>query len=400
MKTSSRLGRVSRRTIGATVGIGATLSSILMTGCGGPEAALLAAAGIPVPPADSFNSETLIGGSTSRLVFSQTQIPDLSNVSVDPSAYSANLSSLDPNTGVATGASSGAVLAAGPAVSDGTWIATADYEKDTLRIVNLDTGATSQILAGLVTHGLQPIALDAGRVLVTIPRGGQTVLVIHNLNTGAEAIRVENLINQYGGVALRGDILAMRVFPSIDASAPPALDALFSSNVDYVDLSSGVRKTIATVTGDAQDGFVGIGDGRIVWTESGDAATTVRVFDTHSGQTSTLAQLPNSSTPSSEYASIVGVDAAGVLVSRSTTPDAPSSTADLATTTSHQALELIDFDGQTRVLDEYDTSLSDPSYYSSPPAMVGNFAVYRNAKSGEWFVFDASTQSTRAIKPY
>lgn len=361
-------------------------------------------------PPDSTTSEpsytdsatAVLGGSTTRLIFARPVFVDTgSRGFLVPAVIRYELSAVETPSGDLIPLPELPVSHL-VTVTDGTWLATRSDEDDLVRAINLDSGALIDVLTDQREHGLNPIALDRGRVLLAGPHGGQQLLVLKDLTTGEQSLFLENLLEGNCSnapfcsldAALHNDILALRVHAPPAPSDLNSLNPPIATNIDYVNLINQSRTTIATFNGEGS--LVAIGGVRIVWTETNDNVTIVHAYDTESGQVGEIVQLKQKTDPTSDYAIVISVGESGVVVRRSSVRADFEPTAQLPNGLRHYWLELVDYSGAVHGVYEFDDLLP----YYTKAAAIGNSVVYRAGESGQWFVYDAATGETRAIAPF
>lgn len=340
--------------------------------------------------------EFLIGGSADRVIFAKSFDSGYANVEQGFQVYNARFSVLNPATGTITQPDELAETNRA-SLSDGRWLALANYEYNVLSVVDIESGETTDVLPSGLSSGFQPIALYAGRLLAAAHYGGQIQLVLRDLNTGQQSEWLEDLVSKNGAAALGGDILALRVYPALAPSNPPSLDLSVATQIDYVNLATQARTTIATIADDHSGEWLAVGGRRIVWTEPGAAGLDVRVFDTANSQTNTLAVL--ATTDAGPLDRLDAVGAAGVVLTHSvrfgsTNPNGKT------TVTGHRTLELVNFEGQSYFLTEFDVTSDDFIYESVHAAVIEQRVYYFNPRAGKWFSYDVDSDVTQEISPF
>lgn len=393
--------RISCRNFGRLTFLLAPLTAALLAGCPASNSTLFQSLGIPIPPADAFAPQAVVGGSPARVVFSRFNYGDAVSTLNSVAFGMPDLAGVDLTQGGVTTVLPTLADVSERLLTDGVWVAAADYTDRRIRTLNLDTGAAADLFQDQLPTDWSLLALNAGRLLVSMARGGQTLLVLQDLSTGQQTLRLENLLSTGYSAALDGNVLALVDFPPLDPHTPLTISAALAAQVEYVDLATGERTLLATLSGDARVDFLAVTGARVIWSETSDGVSRVRVRDTTGGDTTTLIDWPAGGGETEfESVAVRAAGPAGIVIDRSSLSGAVVSLADAANVTSHELLQLVDFAGNIFTLDEYDQGLHEAAYYSTAPAVVGQSVIYRNAKTGQWNAYDSNTGSISEIAPF
>jgi hypothetical protein len=392
----------------------------LLPGCGVDPGvvgfALLGYGGLPDDPAMRTQ---LVGGNDKLLVFVQLKGPRDAFLRVQEPGFdpvAAGVSTEVTVVGVAGGVLQRFELpfAHEWAASDGRWVVL-DDSWGRVYAVDLNSGGTDNVFVapdGAVST--QILGLDAGRLLAqTYVRGATEgwVVSVLDLTTGERT----DLRSEYElSGAINGDRVALLFDSAVPVPVP--LDtgqiALGSggppdvtdrqTRIDLIDLADGSSDTIAS--GATALNNVAVFGERVTWQESSlplvldpsipqDDHVVLHAYDVQTAQTTTVLEFTNSanSQPPYDYTTVGAVGEAGVVVSHqlttSTSPTAPQ----------HYREDLQGWDGRTTMIQEYDQTPRKIAWYATSPAIIGQRVVYREPFTGEWFVYDASSQERTSL---
>jgi hypothetical protein len=395
---------VSKRPLSVLVGL-LTITPLLVWagGCNQYLSALLLVSQVEGGP---FVTKTVIGGDETRLMFLRTPPPEGYNPLLPlfgaPVALGvAETWPLPKNDLVAVDLRT---LALDPIltdfeasmywpVSDGRWLAWADHLEKALRVRELESGNESRFLEGQAEAGaVQPLALDAGRLIVSMPGSGSLAeqLVVIELSSGEQSTiaTFEGSALLPEDIVLEGNLLA---FPVHAASEPEGQDSLsVDTRIDLIDLDTGERRTIAT---DVVGGPLGIVGGQVFWVveSTGTGLVEVRGYDPQTGETETILTFDTETDGGQTHA--VDIGGPGLLLSSVRSDASP-----LGGQTESYALQRRD--GTSTTFYEYTYSLAELPFYAEPPGFVGSFVVFRDAYNGSYWIFDSVTGTQRQLEPF
>lgn len=406
-----------------------TVASVLLSslaligfGCGptGGPLPLEALAALQDLPANAFDQVEIVGGNNQRLMLARTRFSDLlgfaqpiaprpvrvgqEDVSVEPDDFpvpltdflAVDLATLE--TRVVLSATSADTFSA---ISDGTWLVWSDFEADLVRAVRIDNGVETRLLEGFVQRGfVQPAGLSGDRLALHIGADGTSAVAVIDLTTGGLRLfgPTSPVIGQSTG-SLDGDLLAIAAQPVFDPGSQTLEDLFAPPSIEVVNLATGGQITAIENAGGRSIDNLTISAGRVLWVEHNDAFTssTVRAFDTATGQNSDVLVLEDPSETSSSFVSDIGTP--GVLVERSAFPASPQVAFDLALTGTRSYV-LHRFDGSAETVFEFEEGISEIAFFASQPRLVGDFVVYRHPFDGEIVIYDTLARSERRVDAF
>ncbi len=296
--------------------------------------------------------------------------------------------------------------------SDGRWVLWTEYEAALVRAFDRRSGKTINVLNLDSDAGSQAQLVD-GRAIVVALRESRTDITVVTLATRErQIIHVDDGDGDGSAVGvvqagLWNDQLLMLstrypAFPDEGTGDPAALPpgsgadgAAWAPTVrlESIDLASGERVVLVdSLDGEAlYENALKVEGDRAVFAlndpASGDAL--LYGYDLQAGEIHTLRRVRGSD---NSYGRISDFRDGSVLVARSET------SADSFRMT--HTVSLIDDGGHTRVLATYAATLDHIAFYQPSPKFVGDHAVWQDAFSGDWVVYDLTADSQRTVEPF
>ncbi len=409
------------RGVKVAVTVLAAATCVWLLGCdlSNNPAALFTLMGIQPPPAGAMLRQWVAGGDDQFLVFARIKgtEADLFKAWAGDAAAGAALT-----TEIVVLATADDAIVQSAEVpfwgefgtADGRWVVLQNSSVPGLYTVDLNSGSPANVFDALDgTRARQVLGLNAGRLLLQTFGADteQWSLAVVDLATG-ERTELGAEYAQYG--AIDRQWVALLYTPGLPpqvpldggepvpgSEVPPDDAASPESRIDLINLADGTRTTIAS-------GLVGasasvLANDHVVWRESSfsqnadmsapqDYRITLRAYDLQTGQTAEITQLNGTAGGVAPSVSFGAVGAAGIVISH-----VESSSNQL---NRHVRNELRGWDGSTVVIQEFDASYQNPGYYEMAPAIVVPRVIYREPYTGEWSVYDSTTQERATISPF
>ncbi len=293
------------------------------------------------------------------------------------------------------------------AISDGQYVAWADYDASVVRVLELATGQTKEYLGDVGAEGLYGVRLwdvNAGRLLATYPNQANlstlSPLVLIDLATGGRrsldwSKDPDSRLDLLGGAdllygtILEGDYVALFANP-LDKSEELALE--YSARLEVIDLNTGEHTVVDRAMRTNASLFAAAG--KVVWSQfkPGGFHSRVRSYDLAKGTLSTVIEDFDTR---DETAYVVDFDGEHLLAVRQA-EIATGGAFWLSWPVGDRLLEILSIDGGTETVasSRMPCSMSIPSEGFDQARLVSHFVVWPDEQAGELVLYDVDTKFT------
>jgi hypothetical protein len=287
-------------------------------------------------------------------------------------------------------------------LSDGTWTAMVDGQREFIRVINESTSEHDAYLNGAIDPNFVSLAgLENDRLVVVFARRfpADRLIIVIDLLTGRQQT-VDRVAPQVFGrdIALEGDTLAFFALPGFDPETQSVDEFLTGPSIDVVDLSTGERRTLAEDVSPSYGFDLSLADGRITYVELRDDRLIVRAIDVATGERSTLATL-STNYPGETPTYVVAVSGTAALLREDHFSNLPMSVFDIADYEQSVSYVLKPFDGTARTIVHY-TLTSVFNFDPSIAVLTNDAVVVYDPVAGELVVHEIATDETRRVSPF